>query len=346
MGVAMLVIPFLLTPPAYLYLQIKDSVFEDSNFEGKKGEVTNSETEVSHPFQIHKFGKDYIARVGRINSGKSNCQVKVEKYHPADFSVEIPPMQKQTVLVSLKPAFGRLKIKAFNGLKKDDPIPTNLELNVGSNQVIGNVASDNLIISHLSPGGHPIKGKAEGFYPVEKDAQVEEGKTNEVELELIPMLKDNELARIVLRWDKDPNDLDSHLLLPRIKTLNTWHIYYPHKHKKAILDNNLVAMLDVDDTTSYGPETVTIYDKLNGLYKYAIYHFAGSGSIGGTSKAKIKLYTHDDVREFFVPSTCEKKWWYVFDLNINGREVQILPKNECLPQMGWKTGQKESTGNQ
>ena len=345
LGVAMLVIPFLLTPPAYLYLQVKDSVFTDSNFEGKKGEVINSETGISLPFKTHKFGNDYIARLGKITSGKSTWQVRVEKYHPAEFSVEIPPMQKQTVPVSLKPAFGRLKVKAFNGLKKEAPIDANLELDVDGNQMNGNAASGNLIVSQLTPGGHPIKGKAEGFYPVDKDAQVEEGKTTEVELELIPMLKDNELARIVLRWDKDPKDLDSHLLLPQIKTLNTWHSYYPGKHKKAILDSNLVAMLDVDDTTSYGPETVTIYDKLNGLYKYAVYHFSGTGSLGSTSKAKIKVYTHDEVREFFVPPTCQKKWWYVFNLEINGRTVRLVPQNECLDRMGWKIGKKESSNN-
>jgi hypothetical protein len=349
LGLAMLVIPFLLTPPAYLYLQIKDTVFEDSSFNGKKGEIINKDTEISHPFHIHKFGKDYIARVGRIDSGKTDWQANVEGYHPVDFSVDIPPMQKKTAVVSLKPTFGRLKILGKNAVKPDAPIEAELKVKLGSDEkeISGN-PTRGIFVSYLSPGPYTINAVAQGFYPSTKDnLTVNEGETIEVEMPLIPWLKEDEVARIVLTWDKDPNDLDSHLFLPRHGELNTRHVYYPSANMISKKSDAVAAVLDVDDTTSFGPETVTIYKTLDGSYNYAIYHYSGSGSIGSTSKAKIKVITHNNgIQEFSAPSPCEKKWWYVFDLEINGGEVQILPKNECLPQMGWKTGQKESTGNQ
>ena len=351
LGVAMLVIPFLLTPPAYLYLQVTDTIFNDSNFDGRSGEISRSDSGISHSFKIHKFGKDYIARVGRISSGKTNWQVRVEGYHPADLSVEIPPMKRKTAAISLKPAFGRLKIRGKNAVKPEEPIEAKMKVKFASDgKEIEGDPNSGILVSHLSPGTHTINTDTLGFYLYEKeDVKVSEGETTEVEIPLIPRLTQNEAARIVLTWDKDPKDLDSHLFLPKNNELNTQHIYYPAKHMKASVGNTLAVVLDVDDTDSYGPETITIYNTINGLYKYGIYHFSGSGSIGSTSKAEIKLFTHnDEIQKFSAPNDCEKKWWYVFDLRINGIEVQILPKNGCLTpeQMGWQVGKKESSVNE
>jgi hypothetical protein len=342
LGLAMLAIPFLLTPPAYLYLQLSDTVFKDSAFKGKKIEVINNETGESHSFKIYKFAGDYMARVGRIESGKSNWQAKVEGYYPADFSVDIPPMRKETVPVSLKPDFGRLKILPKNVVEPEYPINTELKLTLNGKKVT-RISNKDIIVSHLIPGRYTINAEARGFYPSKgEEASVSEGKTTEAEVHLIPLLKDNEAARIVLRWDKDPRDLDSHLFLPENEALNIRHIYYPSKYMKARIGDTLAAVLDVDDTTSYGPETVTIYKKLNGLYRYAVYHYAGSGSIGGTSKAGIKVITHNNgIQEFPVPIGCKNRWWYVLDLKVNDLDVQVIHKNQCPTKMGWRTGKKE-----
>jgi hypothetical protein len=341
LGLAMLAIPFLLTPPAYLYLQLSDTVFKDSDFEGKGIEVISNKTGGSHSFKIFKFAGDYIARVGRIDSGKSDWQAKVEGYYPADFSVDIPPMQKETVPVSLKPGFGRLKILPKNVVKPGDPINTELKLTLNGEKVT-RTSNKDIIVSYLTPGRYTINAEAQGFYPsTGEEANVNEGKTTEAEVHLIPLLKDNETARIVLRWDKDPRDLDSHLFLPENAALSTRHIYYPSEFMKARIGDTLAAVLDVDDTTSYGPETITIYKKLNGLYSYAVYHYAGSGSIGSTSKAEIKVITHNGIQKFPVPTGCQNKWWYVLDLEVNDLDVKVIHKNQCPPKMGWRTGNKE-----
>ncbi len=342
LGLAMLAIPFLLTPPAYLYLQLSDIVFKDSNLDGKGIEVISNETGVSHSFKIFEFAGDYIARVGRIESGKSDWQAKVEGYYHADFSVDIPPMQKDTVHVSLKPGFGRLKILPKNVVKPEDPINTELKLTLNGKKVT-RTSNKDIIVSHLTPGRYTIDAEAQGFYPSTGDeASVNEGSTTEAEVHLIPLLKDNEAARIVLRWDIDPCDLDSHLFLPENEALNTRHIYYPPRNMMASIGDTLAAVLDVDDTTSYGPETITIYKKLNGLYSYAVYHYSGSGSIGSTSKAEIKVVTHNNgIQKFPVPTDCQNRWWYAVDLKINDLDVQVILKNLCPTNMGWKTGNKE-----
>ncbi len=57
--------------------------------------------------------------------------------------------------------------------------------------------------------------------------------------------------RIVLTWGATPSDLDSHLVGPTSGD-SKFHVYYANDVYGSEVD------LDVDDTSSYGPETITI----------------------------------------------------------------------------------------
>jgi hypothetical protein len=126
----------------------------------------------------------------------------------------------------------------------------------------------------------------------------------------------------VLRWDVNPNDLDSHLFKYNASGQQQYHIYYSNRSGGA--DN-----LDVDDTTSYGPETVTI-NQLDPTanYVYAIYHYGGSGSITTTSQAQVSvLQNGKPVRIYKAPLTGEGRWWKVFEVQ-NG---QVIPcQSNCM----------------
>lgn len=120
-------------------------------------------------------------------------------------------------------------------------------------------------------------------------------------------------ARIVLTWGENPSDLDSHLLTP------TGHVYFANP---SVPGSNL----DVDDVTSYGPETVTI-DSVdpNASYTYYVHHFAGSGTLA-TSSAVVTLYYGDTVLTYPVPPG-NGIYWHVFDI-VNGA---IVPCNtDCI----------------
>ncbi len=58
-------------------------------------------------------------------------------------------------------------------------------------------------------------------------------------------------VRVVLTWGEYPSDLDSHMTGPM--SSDRFHVYYGDEDSTDSLVN-----LDVDDVTSYGPETVTI----------------------------------------------------------------------------------------
>jgi Carboxypeptidase regulatory-like domain len=89
-------------------------------------------------------------------------------------------------------------------------------------------------------------------------------------------------VKIKLTWGANPTDVDSYLTLPTGEVL-----YYSN-------DGNLLAApfanLDVDDTTSFGPEVITIRKLMVGTYKYAVRNYSGTNSPGITaSPAKVEL---------------------------------------------------------
>jgi len=93
-----------------------------------------------------------------------------------------------------------------------------------------------------------------------------------------------ESMRIVLTWGSSPSDLDSHLVIDRENGVDE-HVYFSDKTA-----NN--TNLDVDDTTSYGPETITITKIESGTkYYYYVYNYSGgSDSVLSSSGAVINIY--------------------------------------------------------
>src|SRR5690606_13893163 len=76
---------------------------------------------------------------------------------------------------------------------------------------------------------------------------------NNYNLVLTPILSEDEY-RIVLTWGSTPRDLDSHLT-GTLDSEQLFHVCY--YSRKYIVDGEIMAELDLDDTSSYGPETVT-----------------------------------------------------------------------------------------
>ncbi|NEV64264.1 DUF4214 domain-containing protein [Thiorhodococcus minor] len=138
-----------------------------------------------------------------------------------------------------------------------------------------------------------------------------------------PLLGASE-ARITLRWGENPSDLDSHL---RRYTSGTqdYEVYYSSPASED-------ALLDIDVTSGYGPETITI-DPLGSarVYRYVVHHYAGSESIA-TSGAVVSLTIGDTTHEYYPPGEMGL-YWHVFDIN-NG---VIEPCQQNCISDGWPT---------
>lgn len=131
-----------------------------------------------------------------------------------------------------------------------------------------------------------------------------------------PVMTNLDGMRVVLSWGEKPFDLDSHLIFPGE------HIYFDSKEGTD-------ANLDVDDTDSYGPETVTISKKHFGeSYIYAVQDYSNKGlpnsNYLSASKAKVFVYVGSSlVRSYSVPAGKRGNIWTVFKLNPNGEFEDI-----------------------
>ena len=157
-----------------------------------------------------------------------------------------------------------------------------------------------------------------------------------------------ESIRIVLTWEEEPRDLDSHLTGPRVNGIDRFHIFY--SSKCYYIDdtyNNLnnidfAAELDYDVTNSYGPEITTIHSYTEGDYYYYVHDFSNRYNNNSTalseSNATVKiyhgstnvLYKLEDGSDavFSIPLSTIATLWEVFKINIDSkRKVTIIKTN-------------------
>ena len=111
--------------------------------------------------------------------------------------------------------------------------------------------------------------------------------------------------RVVLTWGSTPRDLDSHMNFG----LNAmgYHVSYSSKTQDSV-------SLDVDDTSGYGPETITISEVREGYsYQYYIYNFSGGDSDAlANSGARVAIYMGDTLLYSIPVASGSGRYWYVF----------------------------------
>lgn len=96
----------------------------------------------------------------------------------------------------------------------------------------------------------------------------------QIAMVLTPVLSEDEY-RIVLTWGDSPRGLDSHLTY-YVEGEQKCHVSYINK--TGNYDGKTIAKLDLDDTSSYGPETVTItldasLVENGGEFRYSVHNF-------------------------------------------------------------------------
>ena len=151
--------------------------------------------------------------------------------------------------------------------------------------------------------------------------------TSEQNGALSPILAPEEL-RIVVTWGATPDDLDSHLTGPIPDQTTRFHVYFADQGNLTL---SPFAALDRDDITSFGPETITITMRFDGIYRYSVHDF--SNSLSSTSSdlsnsgAQVKIYMGSSPTPtiFNVPPGNPGTVWTVFELD--GISGTITPIN-------------------
>lgn len=131
-----------------------------------------------------------------------------------------------------------------------------------------------------------------------------------------PVLSDDEY-RIVLRWGETPRDLDSHYNAITTSGYRE-HVYYSNMEEET-------ANLDWDDTTSYGPETITVtgFNQLKNGFTYSVHDFTNEGydyctELSYSGAYVTLLHGSEEPRVYHVPVGRDGTVWNVFSINRDG----------------------------
>lgn len=218
--------------------------------------------------------------------------------------------------------FGGEIVNALTGIGVPDLA---LSLREGMNNQTGNViqtttttANGTYIYSNVPAGNYTIEANGTGYETAFFTAICIGGQsTGNQNATITPQLNENEY-RIILNWGEFPYDLDSHLTGP-MSDGTRFHMYYPYAE---INDGTLwpgYVTLDLDDVTSYGPETTTLYYTIGGLYRFSVHNYSDRLSTYSTSlsqsNAQVRLYKGSNlINVFYVPSNQEGTLWTVFEM--------------------------------
>lgn len=191
--------------------------------------------------------------------------------------------------------------------------------NSGEGSVIKTVRTDSngRYSVSLPLGNYTLCASKDGFVSTMINIVVQKSTNSEKSGSMTPVVSGDNF-RIVLTWGSNPSDLDSHVV-GALKNGNSFHVYYGNDYEYDV--DTQVCYLDVDDTTSYGPETITLRTTTSTPYYYYIHHFDGNGSIA-TSNAQVKVYQGDRLVASFNAPTDQgnAEYWNVFAVK-NGRIV-------------------------
>jgi len=218
----------------------------------------------------------------------------------------------------------------------------------------GSVSQDGNYSVSVPTGVYTITYEKTGYTDAQRNAVVLGGEITTIQA--VPMITStvggNSFATMILTWAENPADLDTFLTGPST-TLDTTTTLGGERFKLAYYQKTfsttngydgpevassedpcatttLVAAIDVDDVTSYGPETTTLCQVETGTYSYYIHHYSGTSSISD-SPAIVTVTTASGISTAFIAppgaTGTNSDLWHVFDLDNFGN---LTPINTIL----------------
>ena len=127
--------------------------------------------------------------------------------------------------------------------------------------------------------------------------------------------------RVVLSWAEKPKDLDLHITGPASGT-SRFHTYW--SKPKYIKNGVILSLLDVDDRSSYGPETITLdlSKEKAGTYHVYVHDYSDRKATSTTNLAKsgarIDIYSGSKLLATYSVPNSAGTVWQVCDL-VNGQ---------------------------
>lgn len=189
-----------------------------------------------------------------------------------------------------------------------------------ANQGETSTGSEGAFQLELKADEYEVTISAQGYVEETFEFKVEEGCNYSGEQFTISPELATGSARIVLEWGAQPEDLDSYL---SGTTDDGNDVFISYFHRQCSAGVETIAELDVDDTTGYGPETITL-NNLNGKYIYYISDFRQTERFQEYG-ATVKVYLPNKSQPEVItmdPGAGVENVWDVFELDHG--ELKIL----------------------
>lgn len=187
--------------------------------------------------------------------------------------------------------------------------------------------------SDLDAGAYTIqvydrRGK-DAYSTTSINVQVVSEKTTSSQI-AISTLASPDQVRIVLTWGAQSpfvsKDLDSHLVGPRDNENANFHTWW--RDRAYEVGGNLYVELDLDDVEYEGPETTTIYQPVDGIYRFYVHDFSNEGTMNNqqlkASDAKVQVYVGNRLRATYNVPQKIGTLWHVFDYDSTTGKLQAV----------------------
>ena len=256
-----------------------------------------------------------VTKTGYISESISNVTIQENVTTTVETILQVSTTYSGTGTIS-----GTIK----NALDGTGVSGVTINFRSGINVTTGNIvtttttnSSGAYSVSTMSAGNYTGEVSKSGFTTAYFTVTVIGGQTtSNQDATITPILSSGE-TRIVLTWGFTPHDLDSHLTGPISGSSSRFDVYFSNKGSST---SSPYVALDVDDTSSYGPETITIYQQFTGTYRYSVHDYSNRSSSSSTalsnSGAKVKAYRGSSlVATFNVPVNQGGTLWTVFEMS-------------------------------
>ena len=269
--------------------------------------------------------------VQNLSAGSYQFDVKATGYKKASVDVDVVSGQRVVCEATLMvdrdhlDGLGTVSGSFTNALTGSSVENVQYEVRSGLNTKVGDViasgTASNSYSIELVPGYYSVLFKKDGYVDELISVTITADENTVKNVALAPTSDisiDDSSFRVVLTWGEYPSDLDSHLYYFDDDGGNFHTCYYNKDYREG---ETLVANLDLDDTTSYGPETSTVYQVAeNGVYSFNVHDYTNKDSDSCTamsnSGAQVNLFSGSQlVATFNIPENRGGTLWHVFDYN-------------------------------
>lgn len=167
-------------------------------------------------------------------------------------------------------------------------------------------------------GKYMVSFRREGYVATDFPIEIMAGTIFFNRVSISPIM-DIKFFRVVVDWDKQPQDLDAHFVKQ-----GSYHISY--RNMRILADGT--GMLDRDAMSGYGPETITVKEvSTKSVYEYSVQDYSNRNNAESkalsNSKATVKVYGDGKLLKVLsIPQNVSGTVWKVFSL-IHGQVREI-----------------------